>query len=92
MIFPKFHIDEVKRQTDRDLNRFDIEMDLPDHFLPEFPPPMFLTTRSDLGDVSRGQLITSENFYDLRDHSQSQAARRVAAAGDAFSAAAVQCH
>ena len=63
MIFPKFHIDEVKRQTDRDLTRFDIEMDLPDHFLPEFPPPMFLTTRSDLGDVSRGQLITTENFY-----------------------------
>lgn len=63
MIFPKFHIDELKRQTDRDLNRFDIEMDLPDHFLPEFPPPMFLTTRSDLGDVSKGQLITTENFY-----------------------------
>src|SRR5450432_1642092 len=30
MIFPQFHIDEVKKQTDRDLNRFDVEMDLPD--------------------------------------------------------------
>jgi cytochrome c peroxidase len=65
MIFPQFHIDEVKRQTDRDLNRFDLENDIPDHFLPEFPPAIFLTTRSDLGDVSRGQLITSTNFYDI---------------------------
>lgn len=63
MIFPQFHIDEVKKQTDRDLNRFDIEMDIPDLFLPEFPPPVFLTTRADLGDVSRGQLITTDNFF-----------------------------
>ena len=63
MIFPQFQIDEVKRQTDRDLNRFDIEMDLPDPFLPEFPPPIFLTTRSDLGDVSGGKLITIDNYY-----------------------------
>ncbi|MCU1347070.1 MAG: cytochrome, partial [Acidobacteria bacterium] len=27
MLFPQFHIDEVKRQTDRDLNRFDLEND-----------------------------------------------------------------
>ena len=65
MVFPKFHIDEVKKQTGRDLERFDLDFDLPDHFLPEFPPPIFLTTRPDLGDVSRGQLVTSSNFYDL---------------------------
>ncbi len=63
MLFPQFHIDEVKRQTGRDLNRFDLDNDIPDHLLPEFPPPVFLTTRSDLGDVSRGQLITSDNFF-----------------------------
>jgi cytochrome c peroxidase len=63
MIFPQFQIDEVKKQTDRDLNRFDIEMDLPDQVLPEFPPPIYLTTHIELGDVSRGQLITSDNFY-----------------------------
>jgi cytochrome c peroxidase len=65
MVFPKFHIDEVKKQEDRDLTRFDLDYDLPDHFLPEFPPPMFLTTRPDLGDVSQGKLVTIVNFYDL---------------------------
>jgi cytochrome c peroxidase len=65
MLFPQFHIDELKRQTDRDLNRFDLEFDIPDHFLPEFPPAIFLTTRPDLGDVSQGQLVTSENFHAL---------------------------
>ena len=65
MLFPQFHIDEVKRQTDRDLNRFDLDFDIPDPFLPEFPPPIFLTTRPDLGDVSQGKLITSENFNEI---------------------------
>jgi cytochrome c peroxidase len=65
MIFPKFHIDEIKKQEDRDLTRFDLDFDLPEHFLPEFPPPIFLTTRPDLGDVSKGKLITIENFYEM---------------------------
>ncbi|HEU0140587.1 MAG TPA: hypothetical protein VFQ79_12770 [Bryobacteraceae bacterium] len=65
MVFPKFHIDEVKKQTDRDLTRFDLDFDLPDHLLPEFPPPIFLTTRPDLGDVSQGKLVTTENFFEL---------------------------
>jgi cytochrome c peroxidase len=65
MVFPKFHIDEIKRQEGRDLTRFDLDFDLPDHFLAEFPPPIFLTTRPDLGDVSRGQLITVMNFFEL---------------------------
>ncbi len=65
MVFPKFHIDEVMKQEGRDLTRFDLDFDLPDHFLPEFPPPIFLTTRPDLGDVSQGQLLTIMNYYDL---------------------------
>ena len=65
MLFPKFHIDEIKKQEQRDLTRFDLDFDLPDHFLPEFPPPIFLTTRPDLGDVSQGKLVTIENFYEL---------------------------
>lgn len=65
MLFPKFHIDEIKTQETRDLTRFDLDYDLPDHFLPEFPPPMFLTTRPDLGDVSQGKLVTMDNFYEL---------------------------
>jgi cytochrome c peroxidase len=65
MLFPQFHIDEVQRQTGRDLNRFDLEFDLPDHLLPEFPPPIFLTTRPDLGDVSKGQLVTLDNLHEI---------------------------
>jgi cytochrome c peroxidase len=64
MVFPKFHIDEIKKQEQRDLTRFDLDFDLPDHFLPEFPAPIYLTTRPDLGDVSKGKLITIENYYE----------------------------
>lgn len=65
MVFPKFHIDEIKKQEGRDLTRFDMDFDLPDHFLPEFPPPIYLTTRPDLGDVSKGKLVTIMNYYEL---------------------------
>ncbi len=65
MLFPRHHIDEIKRQENRDLTRFDLDYDLQTHFLPEFPPPIFLTTRPDLGDVSQGKLVTIDNYYDL---------------------------
>jgi cytochrome c peroxidase len=65
MLFPKFLIDETRKQTGRDLTRFDLDFDLPDRFLPEFPSPIYLTTRPDLGDVSRGQLVTISNYYEL---------------------------
>lgn len=65
MVFPKFLIDETQKQTDRDLTRFDLDFDLPDHFLPEFPAPIYLTTRPDLGDVSQGKLVTLSNFDGL---------------------------
>ncbi|MDB6123248.1 MAG: hypothetical protein JWQ71_2241 [Pedosphaera sp.] len=60
MVFTQIQIKAVPR-----LERFDLDFDLPDWFLPEFPPAMFLTTRKDLGDVSRGQLITLTNFFEL---------------------------
>jgi len=65
MLFPKFQIDEIKKQEGRDLTRFDLDFDLPDHFLPEFPAPIYLTTRPDLGDVSKGKLVTIMNYYEL---------------------------
>jgi cytochrome c peroxidase len=65
MVFPKFHIDEINKQENRDLTRFDLDYDLPDHFLPEFPAPLYLTTRPDLGDITQGKLITLENYFDL---------------------------
>jgi len=65
MVFPKHHIDEIKRQTGIDLTRFDLDYDLPAHFLPEYPPPIYLTTRPDLGDVSNGEVVTIDNYYRL---------------------------
>lgn len=47
--------------------RFDVDFDLPEAYLPEFPPPLFLTTRPDLGDVSQGHEITEANFHRLFD-------------------------
>src|SRR6266436_1097785 len=64
-VFPHFEIDAIKQQDGRDLKRFDIDFDLPDHFLAEFPPAMFLTQRTDLGDVSQGKLVSLTNFYGL---------------------------
>ncbi|HKQ96399.1 MAG TPA: cytochrome B6 [Candidatus Polarisedimenticolia bacterium] len=65
MVFPKPLIDETKKQTDRDLTRFDLDYDLPQHMLPEFPAPIYLTTRPDLGDVAKGNLVTLDNYYRL---------------------------
>jgi hypothetical protein len=65
MLFPKLEIDEIKKQEGRDLTRFDLDFDFPDHLIPEFPPPIYLTTRVDLGDVSHGKLITMDNYYEL---------------------------
>jgi cytochrome c peroxidase len=60
MVFPQSSIKLLPR-----LERFDMDFDIPEHFLPEFPPAIFLITRPDLGDVSKGQLVTIDNFYDL---------------------------
>ncbi len=65
MLFPKEEIDEIKKQEDRDLTRFDLDFDLPSHFLAEFPAAIYLTTRTDLGDVSQGKLVTIDNYFDL---------------------------
>jgi cytochrome c peroxidase len=60
MVFPQAEIKVLPR-----LERFDIDFDLPDHFLPEFPPAIFLTTRPDLGDVSQGKVLTVDNFQEI---------------------------
>src|SRR5262249_25420394 len=48
MLFPQHEIKQQPR-----LERFDLDYDIPEQFLPEFPPAVFLTTRPDLGDVSQ---------------------------------------
>ncbi|RUY76993.1 cytochrome B6 [Mesorhizobium sp. M7A.F.Ca.CA.001.09.2.1] len=63
-VFPESEIREIGADEGRDLRRFDVDFDLPDHLTPEFPPPIFLTTHPELGDVSRGDLLTIRNFYE----------------------------
>jgi cytochrome c peroxidase len=60
MVFPQMEIKALPR-----LERFDVDFDLPEHFLPEFPPAIYLTTRKDLGDVSQGKLVTVNNFQEI---------------------------
>jgi cytochrome c peroxidase len=66
-IFPDFEINEINKQEGRPLQRFDADFDLPNHLVPEFPPPIFLTTRPELGDVSKGELLTIKNFFSIMD-------------------------
>jgi cytochrome c peroxidase len=64
-VFPNAEIDEIAHQESRNLRRFDVDFDLPDQFTPEFPAPIFLQSHPELGDVSKGQLLTIKNFYAL---------------------------
>ena len=64
-VYPHFQIEEIKKQEGRSLERFDVEFDLPDRFLPEFPSPIYLTTHPELGDVSKGQLVTRMNYFEI---------------------------
>jgi cytochrome c peroxidase len=56
-VFPPMQIAMFPR-----LQRFDVDFDLPEAFLPEFPPAIFLQNRPELGDVSRGQVVSIANF------------------------------
>lgn len=60
MVFPGMQIDMFPR-----LERVDVDHDLPDAFLPEFPPAIFLSNRPELGDVSRGEVVSINNYYQL---------------------------
>ena len=59
-VFPRMQIEMFPR-----LQRFDVEFDLPEAFLPEFPPAIFLQNRPELGDVSRGEVVSINNFHRL---------------------------
>ncbi len=45
--------------------RIDVDHDFPNEYLPEFPPPMFLTTHKELGDVTKGREVTIGNYYEI---------------------------
>jgi cytochrome c peroxidase len=59
-LFPQMQIKMFPR-----LQRFDVDFDLPEAFLPEFPPAIFLINRPELGDVSRGEVVSINNFHRL---------------------------
>jgi cytochrome c peroxidase len=59
-VFPSMQIKMFPR-----LERYDVDFDLPEAFLPEFPPAMFLQNRPELGDVSRGEVVSINNYYRL---------------------------
>ncbi len=59
-VFPQVQIKMFPR-----LERFDVDHDIPEAFLPEFPPAIFLTSRPELGDVSRGEVLSVANFHRL---------------------------
>lgn len=60
MVFPQVQIEMFPR-----LERFDVDFDIPEAFLPEFPPAIFLQNRPELGDVSRGEVVSINNFHRL---------------------------
>ncbi len=64
-VIPPKHIEEIQRLEHRNLERFDVVFDLPEHLIPEFPPPIFLSSRPELGDVSQGKLLSIKNYYEI---------------------------
>lgn len=60
MLFPK-----MWTAAHAEHERFDVSFDIPDCFLPEFPPPLYLTTHPELGDVTRGVEITYGNYFQM---------------------------
>jgi cytochrome c peroxidase len=60
MLFPDAWI-----ETHPEHERIDVDHDIPEIFLPEFPPPLFLTTHKELGDVTKGKEITLANYFEM---------------------------
>ena len=88
MVFPKMQLEMFPR-----LERVDVDFDLPDAFLPEFPPAIFLSNRPELGDVSRGEVISINNYFKLfQGYSYTRPAGWTPPAGNAISAGRIQSH
>jgi cytochrome c peroxidase len=60
MVFPDMWV-----RVHPEHERIDCNHDIPEDFLPEYPPPMFLTTHKELGDVTKGQEVTLGNYYEI---------------------------
>ena len=62
MVFPR---EWIKVHPEHE--RIDVDMDFPEDYLPEFPPPLYLTTHKELGDVTNGREVTLDNYYEIFD-------------------------
>lgn len=62
MVFPNMWL-----QAHPEHERIDVDFDFPDEYLPEFPPPMFLTNHKELGDVTKGREVTLSNYFEIFD-------------------------
>jgi hypothetical protein len=62
MVFPRTWV-----RAHPEHERIDVDMDIPEVYLPEFPPPMYLTTHKELGDVTNGREVTLGNFFEIFD-------------------------
>ena len=62
MVFPRGWV-----EVHPEFERIDVDHDFPDAYLPEFPPPMFLTTHKELGDVTGGREVTLGNYFEIFD-------------------------
>ena len=62
MVFPKSWV-----EVHPEFERIDVDHDFPDVYLPEFPPPLFLTTHKELGDVTGGKEVTLGNYFEIFD-------------------------
>ncbi len=60
MVFPEAWV-----RVHPEHERIDVDFDIPEAYLPDFPPPLFLTTHKELGDVSQGKEITLGNYFEL---------------------------
>lgn len=60
MVFPnqylKYHPEHA---------RIDVDHDIPDNYLPEYPAPMFLTTHKEYGDITKGKEVTLGNYFEM---------------------------
>ena len=62
MLFPQMWVDAHPEHK-----RIDVDFDIPETYLPEYPPPIFLTTHKELGDVAGGREVTLGNYYEIFD-------------------------
>ncbi len=60
MVFPEQWI-----KAHPEHRRIDVDHDIPDEYLPEFPPPMFLTTHKEYGDITNGKEVSLSNYFEM---------------------------